>query len=96
MAFLVTEPDCHITVNMWFTVTIFHERGGIFWCYLRIAAGAEVLSAAFKSILGHEGLVLFEPADEVPPQTQPQLYVTSPVPALPLESLSAGASPPHP
>lgn len=56
--------------------------------------GTEVLSAAFKSILGHEGLVLFEPTDEVPPQTQSQLYVTSPVPALPLESLSAGTSAP--
>lgn len=24
VAFLVTDPDCHITANRWFTVTIFH------------------------------------------------------------------------
>lgn len=57
-------------------------------------AGAEVLSAAFKSILGHVGLVLFEPTDGVPPQTQPQLYFNSPLPALPLEPVSRHLSTP--
>lgn len=68
-------------------------------------AGAEVLSAAFKSILGHEGLVLFEPRDEVPPQTQAHLCVTSSAPGAPvsrnlsipsLTASLAGSAPPLP
>lgn len=35
VAFLVTEPDCNITPNIWFTMPIFHGREAFFQGYLR-------------------------------------------------------------
>lgn len=35
LSVVVTEPDCHITANIWFTVTIFHGREALFQGHLR-------------------------------------------------------------